>query len=396
MIYLAFTFLLLSIHPYVTYPLFLIMASKVYWSNSQGPAQLAGNMTKDRSAKNQELARVALFFCARNEEAVIEQKLDNVLALDKTNFNLDIYVFDDASSDNTRSLLMKYSKEINIVCSDTNIGKSSGMNALHKACDSDYDYIVFTDANTMLDKKSVANVVEHFSSVSNLGLVAGVSVSTNTDSSDVAQMSTGYWNFDVWLKRLESQICGIQGADGAFFSIPFDLYTPVPHDIIDDFYTSMTVNISGLRTIQADDCLVYEKNVTEFWGEFRRKRRIACRAHNCTRLLWPGLRKMSALSQFCFFSRKVLRWYGFTFFLATITGFIIAKGSTVSGLIADLRNSHDVQFLVLLGFLAFLLSFSFILKIGKIIGFLIAVNLGVIDSWRGKRYAVWNPDQTAR
>ena len=77
----------------------------------------------------------------------------------------------------------------------------------------------------------------------------------------------------------------MMGADGAFFVIRRELYTPTPPDIIDDMHTSLNVVFQGKRLVSWPRVRAFEKTAADRSDEFRRKVRIACRAFNCYRLL---------------------------------------------------------------------------------------------------------------
>ena len=97
---MAFIFFLMSalcffavIHPFVTYPLSLSYLKR-------RPIQF----DKDSPPQN-----YAICMCAYNEEAVIEEKAQNLLALKKQHPNLSVYIYVDCASDNTAKILEKYS-----------------------------------------------------------------------------------------------------------------------------------------------------------------------------------------------------------------------------------------------------------------------------------------------
>src|SRR5205085_8236806 len=82
----------------------------------------------------------------------------------------------------------------------------------------------------------------------------------------------------------------------------------VPADIIDDFFTSLSIWCAGWREVMCPDLIAYERSATRSREEFRRKVRIACRAFNCHRLLWPQVARLPAWDLYKYLSHKLLRW----------------------------------------------------------------------------------------
>ncbi len=62
--FVAGAFVLLAFHPFITYPASLFIASKLY-----RPSRFVREWSPP--------ARIAILFCAYNEESVIEEKLEN-------------------------------------------------------------------------------------------------------------------------------------------------------------------------------------------------------------------------------------------------------------------------------------------------------------------------------
>lgn len=381
-------FLLFFLHPFLFYPasLRLIILIKKFKDNSK----LLENKADSKKRNTAPLTGVAVLVCARNEELVIKEKIKNILNLNHDGINLSINIFNDASTDKTLQKISEIKHFLNVISVDSQVGKSVGMNSLVKSLQKE-KYIVFTDANTMMDESSVINAVDYLESMPNVGLVAGVSQCSNAKGSKVAKISEDYWNLDVMIKDLEGSLEGIIGADGAFFVMRREIFSQVPHDIIDDFYTSMKVVLSGKKAIQLKSCIVYEKNVTNNSGEFRRKTRIACRAYNCYRLLKKDILSMSPLFIYCFYSHKWLRWHGFTFFVLSLISLFFLLES-LFGILAVLGLMFGMTAFIIAG-----LKNIPVLSIPmRVISLIYAVNLGVWKSFLGEKYAVWNPDQSSR
>lgn len=374
------------IHPYTTYPLSLIAMRRVVHKSHESATKISlsdGALVADVSPSS-----VAILFCARNEESVIDRKIDNLKSLNSKNLDITIRVFNDASTDSTAKLLEARSGCIKLLNSDSHVGKSVGMNSLMKLVTE--EYAVFTDANTFLDRNSVINAVRYLNDNPEVGLVAGISICANEGEAAISDISASYWSLDVSIKRFESDLAGIIGADGAFFVIRSQDYKVVPSNIIDDFFTSLSVSLRGKKAVQLENCLVYERNVTDYEGELQRKTRIACRAYNCYRLLKGDIVKMPFIFRYCFFSHKWLRWHSFSFLascllLSTIFLWVLAGWWFMI-----------VPVSLSLTALASLIDVPLISAPWRIVTLLYAVNKGVWKSYLGESFTSWNPDLSAR
>src|SRR5215216_2373132 len=86
---LAVICMALAIHPFTTYPASLLLLKK-FWPHRPAPP-LARKPTIDFS----------ICMCAYNEEGVIREKLQNLLALKQREPGLEILIYVDAASDQT-------------------------------------------------------------------------------------------------------------------------------------------------------------------------------------------------------------------------------------------------------------------------------------------------------
>ena len=122
-------FLLLSVHPFVTYPLSLLPFRR----------------RRPKTAMPETLPTFAICVCAYNEEATIAEKARNMIAVADTTHDCELLVYVDGASDRTAERLAPFSDRITVVVSDVRRGKSHGMNVLVERCRA--EIIVFTDAN---------------------------------------------------------------------------------------------------------------------------------------------------------------------------------------------------------------------------------------------------------
>ena len=365
-------FLLLSVHPFVTYPLSLLPFRR----------------RRPKTAMPETLPTFAICVCAYNEEATIAEKARNMIAVADTTHDCELFVYVDGASDRTAERLAPFSDRITVVVSDVRRGKSHGLNVLVERCRA--EIIVFTDANVELDGNVLWELAPSFADPE-VGCVCGHLIYSNPDESAMSSSGSLYWRIEEAIKQIESDAYSVIGADGSLFAIRRSAHHPVPDDIIDDFYVSMKIVIDGLRVARAPDALAFERSATSTADEFRRKIRIACQAFNVHRLIWPEIWRRPALA-YCYVSHRLLKWLigynlllsGLFLLLALLTAFppvpvfsaIIIVALAFAALLAlKVRMAQQV--------LAMLMSFA-------------GTSWGVWRSVQGEKFQTWTPTPSAR
>nr|WP_292774466.1 glycosyltransferase [Mesorhizobium sp.] len=364
-------FLLLSIHPFVTYPLSLMP-----FRRKRAPAVASPVPT------------FAICVCAYNEERTIADKARNMIAVAATVPQCELFIYVDGAGDRTLEKLAPFRDRINVVAADIRRGKSHGMNVLVERCSA--DIVVFTDANVELERNALVEIAPWFGDPE-VGCVCGHLVYSNPDESAMASSGSLYWRVEEAIKQLESDAYSVVGADGSLFAIRRSAHHVVPDDIIDDFYVSMMIVADGMRVVRAPKALAFEKSATSTYDEFRRKIRIACQAFNVHRLIWPRIWRKPALA-YCYVSHRLLKWLiGYNLLLAGV--FLLLALVTVfpAGT-------------VLLGVALLLAAFAILLALGfgpaqKTLAMLLSfagTSWGVWRSVRGDRFQTWTPTPSAR
>lgn len=376
MIYLGILLIAVALHPFVTYPLSLMV-----WRLLR-PRSLA-NTTSSA------LPPISLLCCAHNEESVIAAKVENSLAAAKAyDGKVEILFFLDGCTDRTAEILAGYSNRISVIDSPGRHGKSTGMARLVAA--STGEIIAFTDANTMIAADALSAFSDHFVDP-RIGCVCSYLRVVNSFEGQTAQVNSRYWRFEEWLKLLETETGTTLSADGGLFAIRRSLYSPTPPDIIDDMHTSMNVLLSGARVISSRTVLAEERTTPVQRDEFRRKVRIACRAFNCFRVLAPRLNSASLEIVYKFYSHKLLRWIALP--IGALGGVLIVVGLVAAGL----GLIAGVLFIASLAALGLgRLKLPVFATLYEIVFAHWAVTLGVVDSLSGKRYQTWAPAISGR
>jgi cellulose synthase/poly-beta-1,6-N-acetylglucosamine synthase-like glycosyltransferase len=372
-------FLLLAIHPFVTYPLSLLLARRLMQPSDAPPKQ---------QEQGQKL-RFAICMCAYNEERIMRQKMANLLALRKQDPDLEILVYVDGATDGTAEILRGYAGKIRLIDSRERLGKTHGMNLL--VAQATAPVIVFTDATVLLDEQVLLKLRPYFDDP-DVGCVSGHLVYTNCGESATAKSGSLYWRLEEWIKKLEGETGSVMGADGSLFAIRRALHHPPPDHLIDDMYVSFMILGEGYRIVQATDVTAYEASVSDPREEFRRKARIACQAFNVHCFLWPRIRKFDPLTLYKYLSHKLIRW--FTIYSLSLSVFFLLLALVIAGAtpVALLLVFSALAVLVIGGLYA-IKPFS---QIADLLIALAGVGLGVWQSIRGKHYQTWVPAASIR
>ncbi|MFT3735047.1 MAG: glycosyltransferase family 2 protein [Rhodocyclaceae bacterium] len=376
---LSAAFLLLAMHPFVTYPLSLMLLRRL-----QGDAAPVQHAEPTAGTP-----RFAICMCAYNEEAVIEEKIRNLIALRRHEPDLEILVYVDAATDRTAEIVQRYSKCIQLHVSPQRYGKTHGMNLL--VAQATAPLVVFTDANVMLDAHALENLRPYFDDPT-VGCVCGHLIYTNGAESVTAASGSLYWRLEEHIKKLEEQTGSVMGADGSLFAIRRSLHRPPPDHIIDDMYVSFMILCEGYRIVQASDVRAYEASVSAPGEEFRRKVRIACQAFNVHRLIGARLLKLDLATRYKYVSHKLLRWftiYSLSLSMLCLLGALLVAelGWLAAALVAALA------LVLALGQYAQLKPFS---QVVDILGAFAGAGLGVWRALRGDRYQTWTPAASIR
>ena len=293
--------LALVFYTYIGYGLLLYIILKVR-SLIKRPSP-----TPQLPADERDYPEVTLMICAYNEESVVEEKMRNTRALDYPKDKLCVMWVTDGSNDRTNELLSAY-PEVKLVFSPERRGKAAAMQ--HGLQENKAEYVVFTDANTMLNTEAISEVMRQFMR-EDVGCVSGEKrVAARTEGQAAAEGEGLYWKYESRLKQWDSDLYSAMGAAGELFAVRMSCYQPAPSNaLLDDFMISMLILNKGYRIAYTSEAYAMEFGSANMQEESKRKRRIA--AGGLQSIWW--LRGMMnplrrPLVAFQFISHRVLRW----------------------------------------------------------------------------------------
>jgi len=267
---------------------------------------------------------VTLLVAAYNEKGCIENKIANSLELDYPKDKIKLVWVTDGSDDGSPEKLREY-KNIIVLHEKVRKGKINAMNRAIKHVKT--PIIIFSDANTNLNKNSIREIVKIFSD-NYVGCVAGEKRIIILKKEKAVIAGEGiYWQYESFIKSLESQLNSVMGAAGELFAVRTDLYHDVREDtILDDFTISLELAKKGYKIKYAPDAYASESGSLTIKEELKRKFRIAYGALQTLFRMRAILNifKYGMLS-FQYISHKVLRWtvVPFSFIFVLLLNIII-------------------------------------------------------------------------
>ena len=253
------------------------------------------------------LPEVTFMVCAYNEQDIVDWKMQDIHNIDYPARKLHIMWVTDGSSDDTNERLKKY-EDVEVVFSPERRGKTAALN--HGISQVKTELTVMTDANTMVNREAIREIVRCFQDPQ-VGCVAGEKRVISRNEGEVASEGEGmYWRYESALKRMDSDLYSAMGAAGELNAIRTKLYLPMPETaLLDDFVMSMRMVSQGYKIAYTSEAYAMEYGSANLEEESKRKRRIAAGGLQST---WWLRGMMNPFKQplvaFQFVSHRVLRW----------------------------------------------------------------------------------------
>lgn len=253
------TVLACALYSYFIYPLILMMLPR-------RPDDGIATEGEDRQS-------FSLIITAYNEEARIRNKLLNALALDRADFELEIIVASDCSTDGTDDIVAEFAEQgIRLVRARERLGKENAQLAAIQQAQG--QILVFSDVATEMPSDALKKLAHYFSNSE----VGAVSSEDRFISSDGKVAGEGaYVKYEMWLRKLESQRAGLVGLSGSFFAArrsvcqQWDIHSP------SDFNTALNCVRLGYKAITAPDVVGYYHDLKDPQKEYARKIRTVIR-----------------------------------------------------------------------------------------------------------------------
>ena len=333
--------------------LFTINAFIIFWAMIGYPISLRildKYSNKPNLTKNYDYEpTVTIMIVAHNEEKVIFDKLVNVTKVNYPQSKLEILVSSDNSTDKTNKIVEEFienNSEYNIRLYEVKErkGKTNAQNEAAATVNS--EMLIMTDANAMLEKNSIKELVVAFAT-DDIAYVTGRLKYTNAVEEWTSESESSYWEFDLKMREVESKLYSVTAGNGALYACKLeDYYSFDPIKSHDSAMPKHYVLI-GKRAIYNKDAIAYEKAGTEVEDEFGRKVRMS---REIISAIFPNIKLFNVFKY---------RWFSYCFF-----GHRYCRN--------NLWLAHLVVFFINIP-LAFLNSFFIISLVTQVIFYLIAL-----------------------
>ena len=214
------------------------------------------------------LPSLSLIVAAHDEEAVIEEKVANALALDYPRELLEVIVACDGCGDATAArargagadVVLELPRGGKIRAQDAGVERSRG------------EIVAFSDANSLWEPDAARALVGAFADP-RVGYACGRVTFVQTVPGGGNQEGV-YWRYELAVRELESRLSSITAGNGAIYATRRASYIVVDPIMGHDLSLPFKIVQRGLRAVYEPAARASEKMVPSLRGEFARKRRM--------------------------------------------------------------------------------------------------------------------------
>jgi len=251
---------------------------------------------------------VTLVISAYNEERWLKAKIDNSLALDYPREYLRIVVVSDGSSDGTDAIAGAYGdRGVELRRFTGRRGKVACLNEVIGTLTS--DLVVMSDANSIYEGDAIRRLVRHFSDPA-VGCVCGRLAYVNPGSQAAGEGEKVYWGYEGWIKRLESRLGSLLGANGSIYAYRRELFRAVDPLMFCDDVIPIRIAIAGRLVLYDPEAVCSEETATEAIEMRRRRRHASFGMRSMARVIGEAIPAGRWLVVYQCLSHRVLRWMG--------------------------------------------------------------------------------------
>lgn len=367
-------------YAYLIYPALL-------WS----AARLFGRERAVPHSDDARLPSMAFLIAAHDEQAVIAQRIENILALDYPADRMEVWIASDGSTDQTAHIVSTFAgRGVRLLDFPARRGKASVLNDAFTQLTA--EIVLLSDANTCTDGDAARKLVRWFDDPK-IGAVCGKLVLNDPISGKNADGL--YWRYETFLKRNESRLGALLGSNGAIYAIRRQLFCPIPpNTIIDDFVIPLLAKRqSGCDIVFDSLAVAREETAPDVPGEFRRRSRIGAGGWQAIGLLWPLLNPARGWIAFTFLSHKLLRWIcPFLLTFAFLASILLGRSPVFRVLLGIQVGFYTVALLAdwlprrgVLGRLIKLVQMFAVMNLALLVGFFRWISMPQTGMWNRTR-----------
>jgi cellulose synthase/poly-beta-1,6-N-acetylglucosamine synthase-like glycosyltransferase len=281
--------------------LFWLSLAGVVWTHAGYPAfaVLLARLRTRPVRKADVEPTVAVIVTAYNEEPVIAQRIENLLALDYPRDRLQIVVTSDASTDRTDEIAASY-PGVRVVRNPKG-GKVAAQDRAVRETES--ELVAFTDANATWAPDALRVLVRSFADPD----VAYACGQLKILAADGSNREGVYWRYELVQRAAESRLGSITGGNGSIYALRRSDYVEVDPRFGHDLSLPYLMVQRGRRAVYEPAAHAFEKPTPSNETEYRRKVRMF---EHCWLIVLRGrmLRRLGAVYGLEVVSHRLLRY----------------------------------------------------------------------------------------
>ena len=252
---------------------------------------------------------VSIIISAYNEENVIENKLKNIISTTYPSY--EVIIANDASNDRTVEICEKFIKEnpaydIKINTVKNHLGKTNAQDEAVEIAKG--EIIVFSDANSMFKADAIDELVSYFTADDIEYVCGSLIYQEDLDVSSAVAENT-YWNFELRMRKIESNIKTIVNGNGAIYAVRRVDYRHIDLVNSHDYELPLYAGLNHKRALYNPNAIAVEKAGQTTADEFKRKVRMQRRILTN---IFTNLRRLNIFEygwfSFFNFSHKTMRY----------------------------------------------------------------------------------------
>jgi cellulose synthase/poly-beta-1,6-N-acetylglucosamine synthase-like glycosyltransferase len=215
-------------------------------------------------------------------------------------------VVSDGSSDGTVSIARQFEERgVVLRAFRERQGKVACLNRVLPEVDS--DIIVLSDANSMYARDGVRRLVRHFSD-ERVGCVCGQLDYVNPRNLPAGKGERVYWGYESLIKRFESSLGSLLGANGAIYAFRSSLFRPVDPLMFCDDVIPIRIAMEGYLTLYEPMARCTEEAPNETVQRRRRRRHASFGMRSMVHLAREAASRRQLLMLYEIFSHRIFRW----------------------------------------------------------------------------------------
>jgi cellulose synthase/poly-beta-1,6-N-acetylglucosamine synthase-like glycosyltransferase len=239
------------------------------WTHLGYPAALSVlARLRERPVRKEDVEPTVTFVvAAHDEETVIGERLENLLALDYPPEQLEVVVASDASTDRTDEIVRSFAPAVRLLRLPRG-GKVAAQDAAVRA--SSGEIVAFSDANTLWRPDALRRLVRPFADPE-VAYVCGRHFYLDTGGTNREGL---YARYEGRLRRDESRLGSITGGVGPIYAVRRADYVELDPRFGHDLALPYLLVQRGRRAVVEPQAVAWERPARDIGDEYRRKLRM--------------------------------------------------------------------------------------------------------------------------